>query len=251
MKLTIKDGNHYFINNKKPFTKTIIEASIIEQCFDFAIQMVFGDGYHRRYRSGGQNSRKKGELFANTLQGKIAEFVTYHALINEGLKGLELPDISIHGKGKWDDVDLVFKNKKINIKSSTHFSNLLLLEKKDWNLKGQYIPNMGSEASQEYDYFLVVRIKPDIKSLLLKNKMFYSNDVDTDDLKNIVFNEEWYYDFGGVCTLKTIQYIIKNNYLLPQNSLLNGKTEIDADNYCIQNGNLKAFDFLVNELRAL
>jgi hypothetical protein len=251
MKLTIKNGNHYFINSKRTFVNNSIDEVIINKCYEFAVKMVFGEGHHRKYRSGGQYSRKNGELFANTLQGKISEFVTYHKLINAGFVDLELPDINIYGKGKWDDTDLEFNYKKINIKSSTHFSNLLLLEKKDWNLKGQYIPNIENDSSQDYDYFLVVRIKPDIKYLLQKEKLFYKDDIDLKVLKELVFSAKWYYDFGGVCTQKTIRYIITNNYFLPQKALLNGKMEMDADNYYLQNGNLKDFDYLINELKKL
>ena len=173
MKLEIKKPNEYHINKKKPFIQNSIEIDTITKCFDFACNMVFGDGYHRNHRSGGEHTRKKGELFANTFQGKIAEFVTYNQLIKFGLTELELPDVGVYGKGIWDDSDLIYKGKKINIKSSAFFSNLLLLEKKDWSDNGEYIPNITTSSSENYDFFLMVRVKPDIKNLLQKEKYFY------------------------------------------------------------------------------
>ncbi|MCX7550882.1 hypothetical protein [Xanthomarina sp. F2636L] len=251
MKLDIKNSNEYYINNKRPFIQNNINGSIIEVCFEFAYNMVFGDGHHRDHRSGGQYSRKKGELFANTFQGKIAEFVTYNELINLGFTELESPDTGVYGKGVWDDTDLVYKQKKINIKSAAFFSNLLLLEKKDWNTKGEYIPNIHNSSSEQYDYFLMVRIKPDIKNVLQKEKLFYSNEIDKNILKKIIFNESWFYDFGGVCSLATIKHIINKNYFLPQNSMLNGKIKMDADNFYIQCGDLRDFNFFTSILKKL
>ena len=112
MKLDVKNTNEYYINNKRPFIQKLIEDSIITLCFNFAYSMVFGDGHHRNHRSGGQYSRKNGELFANTFQGKIAEFVTYNALITLGFTELQKPDTGIYGKGIWDDTDLEYKQKK-------------------------------------------------------------------------------------------------------------------------------------------
>lgn len=251
MKLDIKNSNEYYINNKRPFHQIPVGDDVISLCFSFAYNMVFGDGHHRNHRSGGQYSRKKGELFANTFQGKIAEFVTYNELINSGLTDLELPDTGIYGKGIWDDTDLEYKQKKINIKSAAFFSNLLLLEKKDWNDKGEYIPNIDNSSSEKYDFFLMVRIKPDIKQVLQTEKIFYSNEIDENVLKSIILNEKWFYDFGGVCSQLSIKHIIDQNYFLPQNSLLNGKIKMDADNFYIQCGDLRDFDFFIKQLMKL
>jgi len=250
MKLS-NNNNEYHINNKKVFKNIPIEKQFIDNSYDFAYSMVFEDGYHRKHRSGGQHNRKNGELFANTFQGKLAEFMVHNELKKEGLTELSDLDTSIYGKGIWDDTDLEYKGKKINIKSAAFFSNLLLLETKDWNNKGEYIPNLNSASSQSYDYFLMVRIKPDIKQLFQREKIFYSNDINKNTLTEIIYKQDWFFDFAGICSDKTIKHIIKNKYLLPQNSLLNGKIKMDAENYYIQSGNLKEFDFFVNELRKL
>lgn len=247
MKLDLQNDNGYYINRKRHFTPTKVDHRIINSAFDFAYSMVFGEGYHRDYRSGGQHHRKKGELFANTFQGKLAEFIIFQDL-SAHLTDLKAPDTSIHGKGIWDDTDLAYKGKKINIKSSAFFANLLLLESKDWNAHGEYIPNLKNTASQNYDYFIMVRIKPDIKYLLQKEKLFYADDISAVRLKEIILNKEWEYDYAGVCSDTTIKRIIQDNYFLPQNALLNGHIKIDADNYYIQSGDLKEFSCLVDEL---
>ncbi len=248
MKLTKNNTNEYLINNSKKFNESPISEKIITDSFNFSYQMIFEDGHHRKHRSGGLNYRKKGALFANTLQGKIAEFIVYQKLINSGFKNIIPPDITVHGKGVWDDADLICNNKKINIKSAVFFSNLLLLEKKDWNSNGEYIPNIKNDATNMYDYFILVRIKPDLKKILKKHKLFYSDSIDKEVLKKLINDQKWFYDFGGICSLKTIKHIIKKTYYIPQNGLLNGTIKMDASNYYIQCGNLKNFNYLVEEL---
>lgn len=248
MKLS-KKNNEFYINSKKPFKNILIEKKFINNSFSFAYSMVFGNGHHRKHRSGGKHNRKNGELFANTFQGKLAEFMVHNELEKKGLIELSDLDTDIHGKGIWDDTDLEYKGKKINIKSTAFFSNLLLLETKDWNNKGEYIPNINSSSSQNYDYFLMVRIKPDIKQLFQKEKIFYSNEIKKDRLTKIIYKQKWFFDFAGFCSDKTIKHIIKHQYILPQNSLLNGKIHMDAENYYVQSGDLKDFDFFVNELK--
>lgn len=251
MKLEVEKGNHFFLNKKKSFKPTVVTNETLIKTFDFAYAMVFGEGYHRNQRSGGNKERKKGELFANTFQGKLAEFIIHSELKKNNITNIEEPDVSVHGKGIWDDSDLAYKGKKINIKSAAFFSNLLLLESKDWNKKGEYIPNLKNSSSQEYDYFILVRVKPDIKQVFKKEKILYSDEIRMDTLKEVIHNANWYYDFAGVCSDKTIKYSIQNNYFLPQNSLLNGTIKMDAANYYIQAGDLKGFSFFIDELKKI
>ncbi|MDM8160583.1 hypothetical protein QUH73_12225 [Labilibaculum sp. K2S] len=251
MKLELKNSREYFITAKREFKAVAIDRITIVACFDFAWRMVFGEGHHRRHRSGGKQERKRGELFANTFQGKLAEFVTYRELLKRGFADVEKPDTGIYGKGIWDDADLEYRGKRINIKSAAFFSNLLLLEAKDWNGKGEYIPNLANGTKQHYDFFLLVRTKPDSKKLLKHHQLFYSNELDFEQLKEIILGEKWTFDFAGVCTQETIRHIIGEGYRLPQNALLNGKIKMDATNYYIQCGDLKEFDFLICELQKL
>ena len=59
MKLEVRNSKEYFITNKRDFLQITIEKTIIKECFDFAYEMVFGEGHHRKHRSGGQYGRKR------------------------------------------------------------------------------------------------------------------------------------------------------------------------------------------------
>lgn len=249
MALLEKKLSGYYLTKTKYFEGIKIDRKLISIAFEFATEMVFGIGHHRNHRTGGQVRRKNGELFANTFQGKVAELILYDELKKNGLNELQKPDLGIYQKGVWDDSDLVYKGKQINIKSAAFFSNLLLLEAKDWNNKGEYIPNINSDSPHSYDYFVLIRIKPDIKLLLKNRHLFYSDHIKRHVLNDIILNEDWAYDIAGCCSIKTIEFIIKNNYFLPQNSMLNGKTRMDADNYYIQSGKLFCINKMINELK--
>ena len=240
MKLTQK-GNNYFITSKKTFYGHEIDNEVLNLSFDFAYEMAFGDGHHRKKRSGGQKLREDIDIFNNTLQGKIAEYCLHKYLYNKGIKCKDV-DVSVSGKAVWDDADLSYKNIKLNIKSMAFYSHLLLLETKDWDEEALYIPNKNKEATTiKYDFFVAVRIKPNTNSI--KYDSFKRDNL----IKNIL-SSKWYFDIGGWCSHKTLKYIIKNNYILLQNSLLNGKTKMDAENYYIQCGSLKPIGELIETM---
>ena len=109
----------------------------------FASNMTFNkEGEHRENRSGGTLKRNQNEIFINTFRGKLAEIAFYEFFKDRNNIIISKPDFKTYKKGKWDELDFTLNNYKINVKSSTHFSNLLLLEKSDWNLDAQYIPNI-------------------------------------------------------------------------------------------------------------
>ncbi|MDD7411033.1 hypothetical protein [Fusobacterium gastrosuis] len=168
-----KKFNKYYIEKKKSFSPLEISHNLeIEEVFEFSYNMTFGKfGEHRAKRTGGNYSRKKGEIFANTFQGKIAEFALYDYLKNKNFSPTK-PDLGTYKLGKWDESDLEVNNKKISIKSTKAFGNLLLLEEKDWNNEGIYIPNKIS-----YDFIVLLRIKPFCEEIMKKNKILYSNEV--------------------------------------------------------------------------
>lgn len=90
-----------------------------------------GNGEHRNHRTGGTHQRKKGEIFANAFQGKLAECAIYNQFYNE--LDITEPDFETYGLGEWDDADFYINDFKISIKSTKSFGNLLLLETRDWN----------------------------------------------------------------------------------------------------------------------
>jgi len=242
------EGNAYLFTSTKNFTPVYDLSEEAINVFEFAYGMTFGnEGKHRHHRSGGQTNRRNGELFINTFQGKLAEYGVYKYFTANGIETNE-PDLGMWDEGLWDDTDLEVNSKKINIKSAAHFSNLLLLETKDWNEEGVYIPNIG-KGTGVYDYFILTRLEPDGKRILKAEKLFYSDQVDKNKLKGMILIHKWKFDFAGYITLDQLKYLIKNRFILPQNSMLNGRTQMDAENYYCQAGDMPQLEILLKELK--
>ena len=244
-----KEGNSYFITRGKPFEPIIsFPGHVIEESYKFAFGMTFGgEGEHRHHRSGGQRARKNGEIFINTFQGKLSEFGIYTFLREIGLKPTE-PDLSQWELGIWDTADIGIDDKKLNVKSTKFFGNLLLLETKDWNDEGEYIPNINTGGSH-YDYFILTRIRPNGEEIMKSNRLMYSNIIPPQiDLHRLIISESWQFDIPGFITHNDLTLIIKSGRVLPQNSLLNARARMDAENYYIQAGDMRHSDRLIDLL---
>ena len=245
-----EENNSYFINRSKKFNGLeYLTSDCIQMCFDFSYDMTFGlEGKHRNHRSGGSHNRKNGEIFINTFQGKLAEFAFYNLLINNSIN-CQKPDTTTYDLGRWDSCDFVVRKKKINIKSTKYYGNLLLLEEKDWNTEGIYLPNYNTNNISVYDYFILLRIKPNGEELMKSSRALYSNSIQKNNLQNIINSESWEFDIPGFCTLNDLKLVIKNSFILPKGGLLNGKIKMDADNYYIQSGDLKSIEELINNIK--
>lgn len=247
-----QDGNNFFIEHSKYFNSgNTFHDKTIDTVFDFAYAMTFGDGEHRDHRTGGSMNRKKGQIFINTFQGKLSELAVYNTFFKsnrEAYSKLSEPDFDVYGLGEWDDSDIVLDEKKFSVKSTKFYGNLLLLETRDWNEKGEYIPNLNIDKNSVYDYFVLVRIKPDGEKMMSQNKILDSNDIDREDLYSLIKSEQWEYDVPGYITNEDLKYLINNNFILPQSSMLNGKIPMDAENYYIQSGNMRDFQQLIISL---
>jgi hypothetical protein len=236
-KIRTEDGNLkdiYYFTNTKPFCPLgVFDFQMLQDVFDFAYDMSFGGkGAHRNRRSGGTRRRKNGEIFTDTFQGKLAEFAIYEYFTKHGIF-MDLPDLNTYQLGVWDSFDFELDGIKIAVKSTKAFGQLLLLEKKDWNEKGQYIPNLNS-GNADYDVFILVRIKPSIAAIMKQYKLYYSNESQRDHLKNIIVNQESSYDIPGFISRRTLIKLIGQNFFIPQGALLNSEdTVMDADNYYI------------------
>lgn len=232
------DHQSFFLTSKKQFSADgVLKPTTIQKVFDFAYDMSFGEkGKHRSSRSGGSHTRKNGEIFANTFQGKIAECAACNFFYR--FDKSVYPDFSTHDLGVWDTVDLTVLGKEIAVKSTKHFGQLLLLETQDWDKRGQYIPNIDTGASH-YDALMLIRLKPSCEDLLKGRRLLYSDVADVEELRSIVLSQRWEYDFVGYITNDDLRYIINHRYILPKGSLLNGKTPMDAENYYVQSGSLR------------
>ena len=239
-KLTFQSPNTFIVNHKKSFIEEIaITNNELIMAFDFAFEMCFGYGHHRLNRTGGQNKRSKIEIFGNTFQGKLAELVLYNYFSAKNLNCSDV-DLRVMSANQWDSDDLIVNERSINVKSAAFFSNLLLLEEKDWDNQGRYIPNIHMENRGQYDYFVFIRIKPDIKNILKLSNLLSLVNVEKNKLRDIILSPNWFCDIPGFLDhADFVRFIIGQVQILPKNSLLNGKTKMDASNYYLQTGNLK------------
>ena len=246
-KLNTSDGV-YNVTSRKIFVEMVDLGAYVDKCVDFAYQMTFGgQGEHRNHRTGGTEQRDLLNQFQNTLEGKLAEYGLYDYLVKHDFAVVE-PNLDTYGEGIWDDVDLIVNDKRISVKSSTHFSQLLLFERDDWDENGFYIPN-DQDENNCYVFFVFCRIKPDSKAVF--NSSALGDKLDLNTFKSVANHEHWALDIPGYITRKNLIRIIKERFVLPKGSKLNGKTIMDADNYYCQAGDLWDINLLCDVLKGI
>ena len=240
-------GNSYYNDLRRVYKNFPISAELLEKVTLFAYDMCFGEGHHRRHRTGGVLQRHAGEQFCNTFQGKLAEVVLRNYLISKGYKCDE-PDFNVFGEGIWDDTDLIINGKSLSVKSAAFFSNLLLLESRDYDNEGNYLPNLNIGATACYDYYILVRICPDIKGIFRGKRLLYSDSIDKQTIESIISSQAWSYDIAGWISHEEFVSIIENRFIIPQRALLNGKIPMDAENYYVQSGDMHEIEQICQEL---
>lgn len=246
-KMDYSDGS-WIITHKKsfPYNAPAFKKDTIQKVFEFAYAMTFGEkGEHRNHRTGGSLQRKNGEIFANTFQGKLAECAACNLFYK--IDPSVLPDFSVSKLGVWDSVDIIVKGKKIAVKSTKSFGNLLLLEQHDWDDNGNYIPNEES-GSSAYDYFLLIRIKPFCEEILRNKLWLYVDQVDKTQLKSEIEKAIWTYDCAGYISHDNLKQLIKDGFIICKGGTLNKSIPIDADNYYVQAGDMPDINELLREL---
>lgn len=249
-----RNENNYTINSKEEFKGfSNLTNEQYDLCFNFALEMADGE-LHREYRTGGEKSRNKNEVFINTLQGKLSEIFVKNVFNEEGITSENI-DMGVYSRGEWDAVDLIVNTqmnntKNVTIKSTKDIGNLMLLEKNDWNESAEYKHN---GINNKYDYFILVRVKCELEKKLKAKRMFYSAVLEVNELKKIYSQlkkmNEIQFDIPGFLYKSNIQKVILNRQLIEKGKTLNGKTVMDADNYYVQAGNMYDINELFNELK--
>ena len=238
--LTYEEPNTYRINNRKDFDPQIkLDSKCIKKCFDFADDMTFKQlGEHRDHRTGGGRRRKKAEIFADTFQGKIAEFGFYKFCTEKNAEISEI-DMFVLGRGKWDLVDFRMNGRLVAVKSTKSYGNLLLLETGDWDDEGNYIPNRD-RGSYRHDFIFLVRVSPSCSDILQRNDMLDSDDLDVKKAYELIAKEKWSVETTGYITHhEFVNDVIRGGQILPRHALLNGKYPgMDAENYYVEAGDL-------------
>lgn len=237
------DGVFHTTTPKKFHPNVSISENDFRNSANFAYKMSFGKkGQHRNHRTGGTHQRKNGEIFANAFQGKLSEFAVFNYLSGLGLQ-LEPPDLTISQLGAWDVVDLSVNGKEITIKSTKSYGQMLLLETRDWGYNGTYKPNKSI-----YDYFILVRIAPNVDKILKEKKLLYVDEVSTDVLVPPIKEQKWKAEVSGYFTNdQFVNEVIRAKHILPKSSYLNS-TKMDAENYYIQIGDLQPISGIKSKL---
>lgn len=146
---------------KKYFSPNVLlSKSDISNCVNFANQMAYGKWYHNPNAFMWDYHRNNKEIFINALQWKLAEVAFYNFYHNKK-PDLELtePDFSVWWEGKREDTDIEINGKKISIKSTKHFGNLLLLECDRYTDTGLYKEPANWWEPVKHDLIYLVRIK--------------------------------------------------------------------------------------------
>ena len=232
-------------NSKRGFLGQVWPGEYVDIVFNFAIDMATKvKGEHRDHRSGGTHKRSPKEVFADTFQGKIAEFGVYKYFKDKGIIVSE-PDLTRMPLGQWDSVDIIVNGFKMCVKSAAYYSNSLLLEVKDWDEEGRYKPNIEKDGG-EYNYFLFCRVKPNLKELLINKKSEYKHN--KEKLLELVKKEKWEIDIPGFISREDFKFLIENQFIIYQDDYLGETTVMDADNYYCQSGDLHPIEELVEDL---
>jgi hypothetical protein len=125
--------------------------------------------------------RNKWEIFKNALQWKLAE-VWFYNYYTTKWKKMEKPDFWVWERWKWEDCDMIINDKKISIKSTKHFWNLLLLEKDRYSKDWLYLEPADWKEPIKHDLIYFIRVK----------WIDSSNPNDYKSIQNIDIEITWY-----------------------------------------------------------
>ena len=101
------------------------------------------------------------------------------------------------------------------------------------------MPNQHSESKGIYDFLFFSRVNTDLHDLL--NQIKISTEADPEALKPIFLEQilpkvSVALEVVGYVSNRNLVKMIEEEYILPQNAMLNGKTQMDASNYYLQSG---------------
>ena len=240
------NGIVYEVSQRIPYIATPFATSNdVKRAFYFAWDMTFGtQGEHRNHRSGGLLHRRNGQIFANTFQGKLAEFAICDYLKTMGY--LVEPDLRVEELGKWDSFDIRVGELDVSVKSTKKFGNLLLLESSDWSTDGVYVHHEGYGSSSVVS---LVRVDPSPEDLLAKARLLYADQCVILDLKKVIAPlSRFTFQIIGAISPSDIGIAVRSGHKIPQGALLNAKTTMDADNYYVQACDFKRLEEFIPQL---
>lgn len=238
----IKNSYYTEDEEKSGFYGKVIDNQVVQDAFNFAYGMTYGRvGQHRANRTNGRITRDMGEIFCNTFQGKLSEYVVRNSLVNMNLSVGEV-NTEQEELGRWDSHDLDVEGNILSIKSCKYFSEFLFLETGDYDYNGNY-----RHSNVQADFIVLVKISPVCQSIMKNNGIFYGTP-DEENLKNVILSENWKYDIAGFITHDMLKECIQNRNTIPQGALLNGSISMDAENYYYASGQMISFDDIAKYL---
>lgn len=85
-----------------------------------------------------------------------------------------------------------------------------------------------------------------------ENRLFYSEYADYMFLRDLLTTLDWKANLTGyISREQLVDEVIRERHILPKNSLLNGNTRMDAENYYVQAGDLNSISELIAYIRSL
>ena len=242
------DGEPYFEVTRPLRYQEVdkFDCSIVLSCAKFAFDMTVGDeGAHKSTRSGGLHSRNQSEIFANAFQGKLAEFALSSLLRSRINMDTVAPGLETSPLGIWEGPDLVGSGFALEVKSAKSFSNLLLLEEKNWTKEGLYRHGIDGRPVS-ITHVVLIRISPSIDWLSPALSQAIARGPNAlEKVQNILKAEKWGFDCPGFVNSETLAFIVQKPLLLRQGERLGARgTRMDATNYYAQAGDLLPIDSL-------
>lgn len=242
-----KLNNGYLPSNaKKPYrADVVISKDDYSVIFDFAHEMAFGNGYHRSNRSGGSHVRDSNLIFQDVMEGKIGEVALFRYFENNGIV-VTPPDFSVHKKGIWDGGDFQFRNSfNISMKTSKHYSQLLLLEKDDYSINNDKV--FYKYDKHPPDVVIFARTCNDIASFMKENNWTNVKDMKEDMYQKAKITCE----ISGYVTNRDLKNFMEHEFIIEKGEKLNGKVPMDADNYYVAIKDLKPKENLCETLEKI
>lgn len=242
-----KDDNKYFITNSKGYSNTFTEDEV-RIAFDFAWEMVWGEGHQKNEWIGSNIPRTNCEKFANIFQGKLGEIGFYKEAVKVWVDFPEV-DFDVNGRNIWDSGDFEYDCNKYSVKTIPSYGDLFLLPTGDWSEDGSY--KYGKDQNNNlipvfYDYHVLMKVSPDTKGVLKSIKKLYSDEMIKVELECLMFSKAWTYQLTGYINNLTLVKAIDERFILPKGALVNGKEKMKTENYYIQSGNFENFENLIS-----
>ena len=230
-----EENGKFAVTSKKSFKPSIDVSEYTADVIEWAYNNVWGKGHLK------SSGRDKSTKFRDSILGKFGEFALYKHLVKIGYD-LPSPDLTVMGYGEWDDGDLFLEGKKISVKSTNFFSDLLLLKKEEWDQEGGYLYGRDG-IDRSYKAFFLCRMKPNLDDIL---PIEGDDDPGIDHLNQCLEHVNFRMDIPGYITIEDFKKIIQNNMFIPAGGKI-GKKGFDLPLYYCQTGDLRDLDSIPNK----